>query len=72
MKEILCGLDFDGKGLVKYTVDVSQLRGKEILDRLQWCRETLGINESRRWKFEYHYFMFEDEQEYMWFKLRWL
>jgi hypothetical protein len=56
---------------VTYTVNVSLLSGKEIIDRLQWCRETLGINELRKWKFEDHYFIFEDKREYMWFKLRW-
>jgi hypothetical protein len=57
---------------VTYTVNVSLLSGKEVQARLQWCREALGVNESRRWKFNYYYFVFYDEREYMWFKLRWL
>jgi hypothetical protein len=57
---------------VKYTIDVSQLSGEEVTNRLHWCRETLGVNELRRWNFNDYYFVFEDEQDYMWFKLRWM
>lgn len=56
-----------------YTFDVSHLSGEEVVNRLNWCRETLGgtPNVSRKWDFRDHYFLFEDEKEYMWFKLRW-
>lgn len=56
---------------MKYTVDVSLLTGEKVINMIHWCRETLGINEARRWNFRDYYFEFEDEQEFMWFKLRW-
>jgi len=57
---------------VTYTVDVDDLSDNDVYAMICWCRETLGINELRKWKFKEYYFIFEDEQEYMWFKLRWL
>ena len=48
MKKNICGFCWDGKARVKYTIDVSLLGGEEVVNRLHWCRETLGVNESRK------------------------
>jgi hypothetical protein len=56
---------------VTYTVDVDDLSDNDVSAMICWCRETLGINELRKWKFKEYYFIFDDEKEYMWFKLRW-
>lgn len=57
-----------------YTVDVSYRNFETITEMEEWCIENLyhGGYYEPRWQYYNNHFVFEDEKEYMWFKLRWL
>lgn len=42
-------------------------------EKVKWCREHLyhGGHYEPKWGTQYPFIVFEDEQEYIWFVLRW-
>ena len=58
---------------MKYTVDVSRYNFEVIAEMEKWCRENLyhGGYYEPDWEYRSNQFVFKDEKEYMWFKLRW-
>ena len=43
------------------------------LPKIKWCNENLhhGGHYEPKWYTSYPFIVFEDEKEYIWFKLRW-
>jgi hypothetical protein len=58
---------------VTHTVDVSYRNFETIAEMEKWCKENLyhGGYYEPKWCYHNNQFIFEDEQEYIWFKLRW-
>lgn len=62
---------------MKYTFNVFGLSDTKIEEMYEWCRVNLYHGEhffyEPSWYFDDsdYYFEFTDEQEFIWFKLRW-
>jgi len=58
---------------VKYTFKVGYCNYETIVEMEKWCSSNLyhGGYYEPLWHYDNNNFIFEDEQEYMWFKLRW-
>ncbi len=69
----ICGLDLDGKDRVKYTFKVGYCNYETIVEMEKWCMKHLyhGGYYEPLWHYDNNNFIFENEQEFIWFKLRW-